>query len=38
MTAPGGYCDPDGDGDFADADWVRGWREHQAECVAPAAD
>ena len=34
MTAPGGYCDPDGDGDLGDADWVRGWREHHALCGA----
>jgi hypothetical protein len=24
MTYPGGYCDPNGDGNFSDADWVRG--------------
>lgn len=34
-TAPGGYCDPNGDGDFADADWVRGWDEFQSDCRAP---
>jgi len=32
MTAPGGYCDPDGNGDFGDADWVRGWNEHKKQC------
>ncbi|MGZ3416798.1 MAG: glycosyl hydrolase [Polyangiales bacterium] len=32
MTSPGGYCDPNGDGDFADADWVRGYDEHHAAC------
>lgn len=30
MTQPGGYCDPNGDGSYADADWVRGYYEHQA--------
>lgn len=34
-TAPGGYCDPDGDGDFADADWARGWDEFQSNCRTP---
>jgi hypothetical protein len=33
MTLPGGYCDPDGNGDFADADWVRGWNEFKAACA-----
>jgi hypothetical protein len=32
MTAPGGYCDPNGDGNFGDADWVRGYNEYQASC------
>jgi hypothetical protein len=32
MTAPGGYCDPNGDGSYTDADWVKGHEEHQAEC------
>jgi hypothetical protein len=32
MTAPGGYCDPNGDGNFSDADWVRGWNEYQQKC------
>lgn len=32
MTQPGGYCDPNGDGSFADADWVRGWNEYRSRC------
>ncbi len=32
MTAPGGYCDPNGDGDFGDADWVRGYNEYHTNC------
>jgi hypothetical protein len=32
MTQPGGYCDPDGDGDFSDADWVRGYYDHSDQC------
>lgn len=28
-TAPGGYCDPNGDGNFSDADWTRGYNEYQ---------
>lgn len=32
MTAPNGYCDPNGDGDFGDADWVRGYNEYHANC------
>jgi len=35
MTFPGGYCDPNGDGDFSDADWTRAWEEYQAACNAP---
>lgn len=31
-VTPGGYCDPDGDGDHADGDWVRGWHEWTAKC------
>lgn len=31
-TAPGGYCDPDGDGLQADADTVRGFYEWAASC------
>ena len=32
MTFAGGYCDPNGDGNFSDADWVRGYHEYQANC------
>lgn len=32
MTFPGGYCDPNGDGSYSDADWVRGWSEYNAQC------
>lgn len=32
MTWPGGYCDPNGDGSFDDADWERGWYDHLAIC------
>jgi hypothetical protein len=32
MTAPGGYCDPNADGDFGDADWVRGYNEYKEAC------
>jgi len=32
MTAKGGYCDPNGDGNFADADWVRGYNEYHQNC------
>ena len=32
MTYPGGYCDPDGDGDYSDGDWVRGYFEYQDAC------
>jgi len=32
MTFPGGYCDPNGDGSFADADWVRGYNEYHKQC------
>lgn len=30
---PGGLCDPDGDGSFADGDWVLGWQLWSAKCV-----
>ena len=33
MTAPGGYCDPNGDGGFDDADWGRGYNEYQQACA-----
>lgn len=32
MTFPGGYCDPNGDGSYSDADWVRGYAEFKAAC------
>lgn len=32
MTSPGGYCDPNGDGSYSDADWTRGWTEFKARC------
>ena len=32
MTDPGGYCDPNGDGNFSDADWSRGYREFGQYC------
>jgi hypothetical protein len=33
MTQPGGYCDPNGNGDYADADWTQGWYDYKAKCV-----
>jgi hypothetical protein len=38
MTFPGGYCDPNGDGSYLDADWVRGYYDYQSHCRGPAAD
>jgi hypothetical protein len=32
MTFRGGYCDPNGDGSFTDADWDRGYNEFQQYC------
>jgi len=32
MTFPGGYCDPNSDGSFADADWTRGYNEFTGSC------
>lgn len=32
MTMPGGFCDPNGDGNFSDADWARGYDEYQSRC------
>ncbi len=32
MTFPGGYCDPNGDGSYADGDWTRGYNEYQSYC------
>lgn len=31
-TLPGGLCDPDGDGDFDDADWIGGYKAYLAAC------
>ena len=31
-TAPGGYCDPDGDGSPVDGDFTRGFVEWSAKC------
>ena len=33
MTASGGYCDPNGDQSYEDADWVKGYNEYQASCA-----
>lgn len=33
MTQPGGYCDPNGDGSYADADWVQGWHDYHDQCM-----
>ena len=33
MTAAGGYCDPNGDQSYDDADWVKGYSEYQASCT-----
>lgn len=33
MTAPGGYCDPNGDGDYADADWAKGEADYAWQCL-----
>ncbi len=32
MTYSGGYCDPNGDGDYSDGDWNRGWYEYYDCC------
>jgi hypothetical protein len=32
MTWGGGYCDPNGDGSYDDADWERGYAEYHAQC------
>ncbi|WP_152629594.1 hypothetical protein [Haliangium ochraceum] len=32
MTAPGGYCDPNGNGTFDDADWVTGYYDYLGSC------
>ena len=36
-TSPGGYCDPNGDGDYADADWDRGYYDYLCTFTDPAA-
>jgi hypothetical protein len=36
MTSPGGYCDPNGDGGYDDADWVTGWYDYKDKCGAPS--
>jgi hypothetical protein len=33
MTAPGGYCDPNGDGDYGDADWAKGEADYAWQCL-----
>ena len=33
MTMLGGYCDPNGDGSYADGDWSRGWSDYRARCA-----
>jgi hypothetical protein len=32
MTFPGGYCDPNGNGSYDDANWTQGWYEYQDYC------
>ncbi|PRQ05251.1 hypothetical protein [Enhygromyxa salina] len=32
MTQPGGYCDPNGDGSYQDADWNLGFFDYAAQC------
>jgi len=32
MTFAGGYCDPNGDKSFDDADWSKGWSEYVSKC------
>jgi len=32
MTAAGGYCDPDGDGQYDDGDWDRGASDYDSVC------
>lgn len=33
-TMPGGYCDPNGDGSYGDADWSLGFAQWVAKCGA----
>jgi hypothetical protein len=32
MTFPGGYCDPNGDGDYSDGNWETGWYDFHDKC------
>jgi len=32
MTAPGGYCDPNGDGSYDDGDWNQGYFAYLEQC------
>lgn len=32
QTFPGGYCNPDGQGGYEDADWIRGYYEYREFC------
>ncbi len=32
QTLPGGYCDPNGDQSFEDADWTKGYYEYRTLC------
>lgn len=32
MTAPGGYCDPNGDGSYDDGDWTQGFTDYAEQC------
>jgi hypothetical protein len=38
MLLPGGTCDPDGDGDFDDADWEAGWYAYRDRCTTSCGD
>lgn len=33
MTAPGGYCDPNGDSSYTDGNWEQGWEDWHAQCA-----
>jgi hypothetical protein len=33
MTVPGGYCDPNGDGSFAEGNWEQGWYDWHEQCT-----
>ena len=32
-TMPGGLCDPNGDGSYADADWIAGYKGYLESCA-----